>query len=212
MDIADLRKEYTRHGLSEDAIASDPISQFRAWFDEARVVTRGEPNAMTLATVGTDGRPSARMVLLTGFDELGFVFFTNYESRKGQELAATGVAALVFYWPELERQVRVEGTVERVLPDESDAYYASRPLGSRLGAWASPQSQIIAGRTAIEARLAEAEARFADGEPPRPAHWGGFRVLPDMVEFWQGRPNRLHDRLRYTRAPDGVWLIERLAP
>jgi pyridoxamine 5'-phosphate oxidase len=209
MDIQDLRKEYTQRGLAEDEVAADPVAQFRDWFAAAATAIR-EPNAMTLATVGPDGRPSARVVLLKGVDEQGFVFFTNYESRKGRELDAGGAAALVFYWPELERQVRVEGTVARVPEAESDAYYHSRPLGSRLGAWASPQSQVIVGREPLEARLAEAAARFAES-PPRPPHWGGYRVAHDLVEFWQGRPSRLHDRIRYRRGPDG-WLIERLAP
>ena len=200
------------HGLSEADLAPDPFAQFQAWFDTALAAGLPEPNAMTLDTATPDGRPSARMVLIKGVDPRGFVFYTNYESRKGRELEANPWAALVFYWPELERQIRIEGRVERVAAEESDAYFASRPLGSRLGAWASPQSQVIPGRDVLEARLRDLEARFASGDVPRPPHWGGYRVVPEAVEFWQGRPSRLHDRLRYTRQADGRWAIERLAP
>jgi pyridoxamine 5'-phosphate oxidase len=211
MTPADLRRDYARAGLSEADAADDPIAQFTRWFDEALAAGLPEPNAMTLATATPDGRPSARVVLLKGFDERGFVFFTNRHSRKGRELAANPHAALAFFWPELERQVRVEGAVTPAGEAESDAYFASRPLGSRLGAWASPQSEVIAGRDVLDRAVEELAARFG-GDVPRPPHWGGYRVSPDAVEFWQGRPSRLHDRLRYARRPDGGWLRERLAP
>jgi pyridoxamine 5'-phosphate oxidase len=211
MSMQDLRKEYSGRALEETQVAADPIVQFRRWFDEAVASGLREPNAMTLATVGPDLRPSARVVLLKSVDAAGFVFFTNYTSRKGRELEASGRAALVFYWGDLERQVRVEGTVARVDALESDAYFASRPAGARLGAWASPQSQVIAGRRELDARLAEVQARFEGGEPTRPEHWGGYRLAPDRLEFWQGRVSRLHDRIQYRWAAS-EWVIERLAP
>ncbi|NWF79093.1 MAG: pyridoxamine 5'-phosphate oxidase [Chloroflexi bacterium] len=212
MGMQELRKEYLLHGLDEREVLADPIAQFRVWFDAAVAAGLPEPNAMTLATVSREGRPAARVVLIKDFDAEGFVFYTNYASRKGEDLDATGVAAMVFYWPELERQVRVEGNVARVAEAESDAYFASRPLGSQLGAWTSPQSRVIAGRAELEARLAEVTQRFGAGPVPRPAWWGGYRLRPLLLEFWQGRPNRLHDRICYQRTPDGGWQIERLAP
>ncbi|HEU0028452.1 MAG TPA: pyridoxamine 5'-phosphate oxidase [Ktedonobacterales bacterium] len=212
LPLADLRKEYMRQGLSERDVDADPIRQFQAWLDAAIAAGHPEPTAMTVATATPDGAPSARMTLLKGLDERGFVFYTNYESRKGRELGANPRAALVFFWVMLERQVRVEGHVERATPEESDTYFHSRPMGSQIGAAASPQSQPVPDRATLERRFAALEAEYDGGEVPRPAHWGGFRIIPDAIEFWQGRPNRLHDRLRYTRQPGGGWRIERLAP
>lgn len=212
MSIADLRREYMLQGLDEASVDPNPIRQFRQWFAEAVQAELPEPNAMTLATVAADNRPSARMVLLKDADEAGFVFYTNYESRKGRELAQNPWAALVFWWVELERQVRVEGFVGRVTAEESDAYFRSRPYGSRLGAWASQQSQVIAGRAVLERRLEELTAAYQDREVPRPPYWGGYRLKPTVIEFWKGRPNRLHDRLQYRLHDDGAWLIERLSP
>lgn len=220
VDISQLRSEYKRGALDESHADADPVRQFARWFDEAVASKVNEPNAMALATADAQGRPSVRIVLLKGFDAAGFVFYTNYESRKGGELAANPHASLLLFWPELERQVRIEGRVERVSEAESDAYFASRPLASRIGAWASPQSRVIDGKAWLLARAAEMGARHGLN-PKRPPHWGGFRVVPDVFEFWQGRPSRLHDRLRYRRAErespaegaDGAaWRIERLAP
>ncbi len=211
MSISDLRRDYTLRGLSEDDADPDPLVQFRIWFDQAVAARVAEPNAMTLATLGSDGQPAARVVLLKGFDERGFVFYTNYESRKATDLLAHPRAALVFFWPDLERQIRVEGSVEQVSSDESDTYFNSRPLGSRLGAWTSPQSRVIASRDLLDQRYHQFQEQFADGNVQRPSHWGGFRVIPAMLEFWQGRPSRLHDRLCYRRKEQS-WTRERLAP
>ncbi len=210
-DVAALRQVYARAALSERDADPDPIHFFKRWFDEALKAGVREPNAMTLATLGADGQPSARIVLLKGVDEEGFVFFTNYESRKARELEQLPRAALVFWWEALERQVRIEGTVEKVSAVESDAYFASRPRESRLGAWASDQSRPIPDRSVLEQKLVEVEDAHPGDDIPRPPHWGGFRVLPTLFEFWQGRASRLHDRLEYMPGPDG-WTIRRLAP
>jgi pyridoxamine 5'-phosphate oxidase len=202
----------TELALREEQIDQDPIRQFARWYDDARAAGSATLDALTVATATPDGVPSARMVLLKGVDERGFAFYTNYGSQKGQELAANPRASLVFYWPELHRQVRVSGRVEPVSPDESDRYFASRPRGSQISAAASPQSAVIPDRDVLERRTRELAATYAGRAVPRPTGWGGFRVSPDAVEFWQGRPNRLHDRLRYRRQPDGSWAIERLAP
>lgn len=211
--LADMRRDYTRDGLSETQAPSDPFALFHRWFAEAVDIEQHpvEPNAMTLATVDADGRPHCRVLLLKALDERGFTFFTNYDSAKGVELAARPFAAMTFFWPSLERQVRIEGRVEKVSAAESDAYFQVRPLGSRLGAWASPQSRVIAGRDELEQMLAETERRFMDTAPHCPEHWGGYRLLPERMEFWQGRASRLHDRLNY-RLVDAGWQRERLAP
>jgi pyridoxamine 5'-phosphate oxidase len=208
--LAELRKSYERAELSEDASHADPLKQFDRWLTEAIASEIPEPNAMTLATVASDLRPSTRVVLVKGYDERGIVWYTNYESRKGQELAGNPYAALQFHWVELERVVRIEGRVEKTSAAESDAYYASRPLDSRIGAWASPQSQVITGRSVLVANAAKFGAQFLLN-PPRPPHWGGYRLVPQAWQFWQGRKSRLHDRLQYRRE-DGAWLRERLAP
>ncbi len=213
MNIAELRREYQRASLAESDVDPDPLRQFQSWLNEAVQAELPEPTAMTLATVAPDGAPAARIVLLKGVDRGGFTFFTNYESRKGVELAARPAAALLFYWVELERQVRVEGVAAKLDARESEIYFATRPLASRVGAWASPQSRVIPGREWLEQQVAAARERLAPhGERiPRPPHWGGYRVSPSSIEFWQGRASRLHDRLRYLR--DGpVWRLERLAP
>jgi pyridoxamine 5'-phosphate oxidase len=209
--LAELRKNYSLGSLDEADLDRDPIRQFEKWFAQAIKAQLPEPNAMTLATVDSRGHPSARIVLIKGVDPRGFVFFTNYESRKGREIADNPRASLLFHWIELERQVRIEGRVEMTSATESDAYYASRPLESRIGAWASAQSQEIESRAALEAREREIIAQYGE-HPPRPPHWGGYRVVPDTMEFWQGRPSRLHDRMRYTRDGSGAWRIARLSP
>ncbi|MEJ1933529.1 pyridoxamine 5'-phosphate oxidase [Nostoc sp. NIES-2111] len=209
--IADLRKDYTLEGLSKTEVDPNPFIQFKKWFEQALAAQLPEPNAMTIATTTPDGKPSARMVLLKDFDERGFVFFTNYNSRKGQELAANPQAALVFWWAELERQVRILGRVEKVSESESDYYFESRPAKSRLGAWASNQSEIIPTREVLEQRMQELQSKYENQDIPRPQHWGGLRVIPTEIEFWQGRSSRLHDRLLYTHVDDS-WKIQRLSP
>jgi pyridoxamine 5'-phosphate oxidase len=210
--IADLRKDYTLQGLSKTEIDPNPFIQFKKWFDQALAAQLPEPNAMTIATATPDGKPSARMVLLKDFDQRGFVFFTNYNSHKGQELTENPHAALVFWWAELERQVRIVGRVEKVSEQESDIYFHSRPANSRLGAWVSNQSEVIESREVLEQRLREFQNKYENQEIPRPPHWGGLRVIPTEMEFWQGRSSRLHDRLLYTRLDDSSWKIERLSP
>ena len=210
--VADLRQNYTRAGLSEADADPNPFKQFKTWFEQAVEAQLPEPNAMAIATTTPDGKPSVRMVLLKDFDERGFVFYTNYESIKGQQLQENPWAALVFWWTQLERQVRIEGKVKKVSPQESDAYFQSRPRDSQLGAWVSNQSQVIDSREVLERRLEELKQKYASKEVPRPPNWGGFRVIPSAIEFWQGRPSRLHDRLRYRLVEDGSWVRERLSP
>ncbi|MEO8407596.1 MAG: pyridoxamine 5'-phosphate oxidase [Oxalobacteraceae bacterium] len=211
MSIADLRKDYSHASLSESDVAADPMAQFKKWFDEALAAQVPEANAMSLATVNANGRPSSRIVLIKEFDQRGFAWFTNYESRKGHELHQNQHAALLFHWIELERQVRIEGRVERISAEENDAYFESRPLGSRIGAIASSQSEPVASREALETRYAATEAQHG-AHPPRPAHWGGYRLVPDYIEFWQGRSSRLHDRIAFKLQADGSWDKQRLQP
>lgn len=209
-DIADLRTEYQRETLDEHSVSHSPLEQFSRWMDEVLAAEVLEPTAMTLATVGANGRPSARTVLLKGIDA-GFVFYTNYTSRKGVDLASNPYASLLFFWPDLQRQVRVEGKVEKITIEESEAYFRTRPLGSKIGAWASQQSQPLSSRDELERRTIELERQYSDGNVPLPPFWGGYRLLPDAMEFWQGRPSRLHDRILYERGETG-WTISRLSP
>lgn len=211
-ELSDLRREYAASGLSEADLAPDPVTMFRRWLQDAVRAGLYEPNAMVVATADADGTPGSRIVLLKGLSEQGFVFFTNYSSRKAEELAANPRAALLFPWQQLERQVRVEGPVVRLGDTENDGYFASRPHASRIGAWASPQSQVVPDRATLDRRYDEVATRFGDADIPRPPHWGGYRVEPEAVEFWQGRVGRMHDRLRYRRDLDAGWVIERLAP
>lgn len=212
VNIADIRDGYEREGLTKKDMQRDPVAQFNRWMDEAVEAKLSQPNALTLATASKEGRPSARIVLLKEVTVDGFVFFTNYEGRKGQELKENPQAAMVFLWPSLSRQIRVNGIVSRVPEAVSDAYYATRPKGSQLGAWASPQSQVVENRQYLEKALQEVEQKYAEVNPPRPPHWGGYCLKPEIIEFWQGRPNRLHDRLRYSAGADETWILERLAP
>ncbi|MEY2857353.1 MAG: hypothetical protein RLZZ74_1665 [Cyanobacteriota bacterium] len=211
--IADLRQNYTLAGLTETDLDSNPLKQFNIWFQQALAADLIEPNAMTLATATPDGKPTARIVLLKGVDEQGFVFYTNYDSQKGQQLIANPYAALVFLWDKLERQIRIEGKVEKLSADESWSYFHSRPKASQLGAWTSAQSQVIPNREVLEQKLLSLQAQYSgDATIPLPEHWGGFRVIPNRIEFWQGRPSRLHDRLVYDLQTDGSWSISRLSP
>lgn len=211
-NIGDIRSEYTRASLNEDEVDRDPLHQFRKWFDEALTANVLEPNAMNLATISEQGRPTSRIVLLKGIENQCFVFYTNYQSQKGRELATSPACALTFFWPELERQIRIEGVAARVSPETSDQYFQSRPRGSQIGAWSSPQSSVIKDRHLLEQRVAEIEKKFQGMEPlPRPHQWGGYAVAPFEIEFWQGRPSRLHDRIVYTLSGD-QWSIHRLAP
>lgn len=212
LDLSDLRRDYALDGLEEAELAADPLDQFRRWFDEAQAASGREPNAMTLATASPDGVPAARTVLLKGLDAQGFVFYSNYESAKGSDLAANPRAELLFFWPELERQVRVSGMVARVDRDETERYFRSRPSGSQISAAISPQSRVVPDRAYLEGRYAEVAAEHEASPVPLPEFWGGYRVAPRTIEFWQGRKSRLHDRLRYVRGLDGAWVVERLAP
>ena len=209
--ISDLRKDYMLNGLDRVDVLPDPIAQFRIWFEAALEAGVPEPNAMHVSTVTADGRPDGRIVLIKDVSDAGFVFYTNYESRKGRDLTERPFAALTFFYPELERQIRIEGRVEKVSADESDAYFNSRPRGSQIGAWVSNQSRVVESRVVLETRQRALETQFDGGPVPRPAHWGGFRVVPDTLEFWQGRPSRLHDRIRYRKEEEN-WIIERLSP
>lgn len=211
MSIASIRTDYQLASLAEDDVAADPIAQFQCWFDQALKAKVTEVNAMSLSTVSADGRPSSRIVLIKEFDQRGFSWFTNYDSKKGQELAGNPQAALLFFWSALERQVRIEGHIEKISDTENDSYFHSRPVGSRQSALASQQSQHIANRQLLEDKLAQVVSQFGDA-PPRPEHWGGYRLVPDFLEFWQGRSSRLHDRIAYTRQADGTWAISRLQP
>ncbi|MGL5033286.1 MAG: pyridoxamine 5'-phosphate oxidase [Microcystaceae cyanobacterium] len=212
LSLAELRLNYSKAQLTEDSIADHPFTQFHHWLEDAIAAQLIEPNAMSLATLAPTGKPIARMVLLKALDERGFVFFTNYDSAKGKQLSLDPHCALVFWWAELERQVRIEGTVEKISPEESDYYFQSRPRASQLGAWASPQSEVISDRTLLEQKLVLLDEKYTNQQVPRPDHWGGFRVLPTAIEFWQGRPSRLHDRIYFELNAQGVWQKSRLAP
>ncbi|RMD71882.1 MAG: pyridoxamine 5'-phosphate oxidase [Bacteroidetes bacterium] len=212
MDLSQLREEYKRAELSRATLDEDPIKQFEKWFKEAMETVEKDPNAMSLATVNAEGQPSLRTVLLKYFDHRGFVFFTNYESRKARDIAVNPRVALLFPWLVLERQVKIEGVAEKVSFQETARYFATRPRGSQIGAWVSPQSRVIESRQFLMQKFEEMKAKFGQGEVPVPKHWGGYRVVPHIIEFWQGRPNRLHDRFQYSRQPDGTWRIDRLAP
>ncbi|HEX7184817.1 MAG TPA: pyridoxamine 5'-phosphate oxidase [Thermoanaerobaculia bacterium] len=212
MDLSDVRRDYARAGLHERDLAAEPVEQLQRWLADAVAADPDDYTSMILATADLQGRPSARVVLLKGCDARGLVFYTNYESAKARQMEENPQAALVFYWSRFDRQVRVEGTVERTSREESEAYFHSRPRGSQIGAWASRQSEAIAGREELEERVRELTERFAGAEVPLPDFWGGYRLVPETIEFWQGRPDRLHDRLRYRRLPDGGWRIERLSP